>query len=203
MKKKAQNRKVKIKKAKKPNVFEVVEIGHPTLRQRAKLVSKKELQSKSFQKTLDTFLLTLRTLVGVGIAAPQVGISKQFLIVHSKPVRAYPNAPLFGPEIMINPKLISGSKKMEKRMEGCLSIPGIRGPVSRHIAIQISYQDRNGKSQKMELKNFVARIFQHEFDHLNGVMFIDRVDSKDIISHKEYIKVLEKKEKEQKMKKKR
>ena len=88
---------------------------------------------------------------------------------------------------MINPKIMAHSTEIEKGWEGCLSIPGIRGLVPRYQAIEVEYTDRNGKLQKKEFNDFVARIFQHEYDHLDGIVFVDRLDSTfDIVTEQEY-----------------
>lgn len=90
---------------------------------------------------------------------------------------------------MINPRLLAHSTEVVKGWEGCLSIPGIRGLVPRYQAIEVEYTDRDGNLQKQELTDFVARIFQHEHDHLDGVVFLDRLEStQDIITEQEYQK---------------
>jgi peptide deformylase len=90
---------------------------------------------------------------------------------------------------MINPSILAHSTQIAKGWEGCLSIPGIRGLVPRYQAIEVEYTDRDGKLQKLELTDFVARIFQHEYDHLDGIVFLDRLEStQDIITEQEYQK---------------
>ena len=98
------------------------------------------------------------------------------------------------PTPMINPKLISYNKIIKKDWEGCLSIPGIRGLIPRFTEIKVEYTDRKGKKQTASYTDFVARIFQHENDHLNGILFLDRLETiKDLISDKEYQKLMSKK----------
>src|SRR5207244_2527984 len=120
---------------------------------------------------------------------PQVYESLQLFIIASQPTPRYPNAPSMKPLAMINPKIIEHAETMSKEWEGCLSIPGIRGLVLRYDEITISYTTRTGEKKQKNLKGFLARIFQHEFDHINGLVFLDRLETnKDIISEKEYQK---------------
>jgi peptide deformylase len=93
------------------------------------------------------------------------------------------------PTAMINPRIIAHSSEMVKGWEGCLSVPGIRGLVPRYQTIEVEYRDRYGNLQKQELTDFIARIFQHEYDHLEGLVFLDRVENNhDLISEEEYQK---------------
>ena len=92
---------------------------------------------------------------------------------------------------MLNPELLWSSSEVENGWEGCLSIPGIRGHVRRHKRIRVRYLTRDGNIREEELDGFVARIFQHEFDHINGLVFLDRVaDSRELISEKEYQRIV-------------
>ena len=92
---------------------------------------------------------------------------------------------------MLNPKIIAHSTEMVKDWEGCLSIPGIRGLVPRYQSVEVEYTGREGQRQRQELTDFVARIFQHEYDHLDGIVFIDRVESThEMITEQEYLKRL-------------
>ncbi|HEY9643824.1 MAG TPA: peptide deformylase, partial [Coleofasciculaceae cyanobacterium] len=133
-------------------------------------------------------MATLVSSNGVGIAAPQVAAPYQLLIVASRPNPRYPHAPAMQPTVMINPQLLSHSPAVVKDWEGCLSVPGIRGLVPRYQAIEIEYTTADGSLQRQTLTDFVARIFQHEFDHLNGQVFLDRVESvQDLITDQEYL----------------
>ena len=143
------------------------------------------------QRLIDDLIETVRAVNGVGIAAPQVNESYQIFIVASSPNPRYPDAPKMEPIAVINPKIISRSDEMVDGWEGCLSIPGIRGLVSRHKSIAVEYTDRDGHEKTDELSDFIARIFQHEYDHLHGILFLDRLENLgDMISEKEYIKLL-------------
>lgn len=165
----------------------IVQLGDPILRQKATVVE--NINEQRIQKLIDDLMATVAQANGVGIAAPQVAQSCRLFIVASRPNPRYPNAPSMEPTAMINPKIIASSTEIVKGWEGCLSIPGIRGLVPRSQAIEVEYTNRNGKVQKQELTDFVARIFQHECDHLDGIVFLDKLESTlDIITEQEYQK---------------
>lgn len=170
-------------------ILDIIELGHPVLREKARSIE--HIQDDRMQTLIDNLMATVQKANGVGIAAPQVAESYQLMIVASRPNLRYPNAPSMEPTPIINPKILAHSDEMVKGWEGCLSIPGIRGNVPRYQAIEIEFYDRFGKQQKMEMTDFVARIFQHEYDHFNGIVFLDRVESNhDLVTEKEYQKRL-------------
>ena len=173
-------------------ILKVVELGNPILRSKAKTVALSAIKSKNFQNFCDNLIATCEAKSGVGIAAPQVGISKRVFVVWSKPSKRYKTAPKMEPLVVINPELKFLNKKQEKSWEGCLSISGIRGLVSRYKEIEIAYTTRTGEKKKEKYTDFVARIFQHEFDHLNGVVFLDRTNPKDLVTEAEYKKIIKK-----------
>lgn len=171
------------------SILGIAEIGNEVLRLKADNVI--DIQSEQTQKLIDSMIETVMEASGVGLAAPQVFFSKRIFIIDSKPNHRYPNAPEIGTVAIINPKIISYSERKVKDWEGCLSIPGIRGLVPRYEHIDVEYYTRDGKFHTQRFEGFVARIFQHELDHLNGLVFLDRIDSnKDIISEKEYKKLI-------------
>ncbi|KAM3098055.1 peptide deformylase [Phormidesmis sp. 146-12] len=171
----------------------IIELGNPILRQVALPIL--EVRDEKIQALIDDLLVTVKQANGVGIAAPQVAQSCQLMIVASRPNPRYPDAPEMEPTAILNPRILSHSSETIKGWEGCLSVPGIRGWVPRCRAIEIEYCDRNGKLQKMEMTDFVARIFQHEFDHFNGLMFVDRVESpQDLITEEDYQQQIQKSE---------
>jgi peptide deformylase len=140
---------------------------------------------------IDDLIATVVEVNGVGIAAPQVYESYQIFIISSHSNPRYPNAPEIEPTAVINPKIISHSDEIVKDWEGCLSIPGIRGLVPRYKSITAAYTTRDGKREEGEFMDFLARVFQHEYDHINGVVFLDRLESvRDIITEKEYQKLI-------------
>jgi peptide deformylase len=138
-----------------------------------------EINHDSTQILIDSLICTAQQANGVGIAAPQVYQSQRLFILASRPNLRYPQAPLMEPIAIINPCILDRSTEMVKDWEGCLSVEGVRGLVPRHRAIAVAYYDRWGQLQKQEFTDFVARIFQHELDHLNGILFVDRVESPD------------------------
>ncbi len=163
----------------------IIQLGNPILRQKAEFVE--DVYSNGIQKLIDDLLVTVGDANGVGIAAPQVAMSYRIFIVASRPNLRYPNAPLMQPTAMINPQIIDRSDELVKDWEGCLSIPGIRGLVPRYRAIEVEYTDRDGNLVHQQLTDFVARIFQHEYDHMSGLVFLDKVESSlDIATEQEY-----------------
>ncbi|NJN87377.1 MAG: peptide deformylase [Leptolyngbyaceae cyanobacterium SL_7_1] len=172
------------------NAFPIAQLGEPVLRQPATLIE--DSQAPWVQSLIDRLLVTLHQSNGVGIAAPQVAQSHRLFVVASRPNPRYPNAPLMNPTAMLNPRLISHTEDTVRDWEGCLSIPGIRGLVPRYSAIEVEYQTREGELHQQILEGFVARIFQHELDHLNGVVFLDRLESvQDIITDQVYLQRLQ------------
>ncbi|MBD2432769.1 MULTISPECIES: peptide deformylase [Fischerella] len=167
----------------------IIQLGNPILRQKATEVE--DIQDETVQTVIDDLMATVAESNGVGIAAPQIAQSYRVMIVASRPNPRYPHAPHMEPTAMINPRIIAHSSTMIKDWEGCLSIPGIRGLVPRYEAIEVEYTDRNGKIQRQLLTNFVARIFQHEYDHFDGIVFLDRLESNlDIVTDHEYQKLI-------------
>jgi peptide deformylase len=168
--------------------LEVCQLGDPVLRQIAAPVT--NIRSAVIQNLINNLITTLKHQKGVGIAAPQVGQSLQLIIIASYPNDRYPDAPLMDPLPMINPQIIHQSPETIQGWEGCLSVPGIRGQVSRATTVTVSYLDRHGQPQQQEFSGFVARIIQHEYDHLIGKVFLDRVPStNEMMTEAEYRKL--------------
>lgn len=165
---------------------EIAQLGANVLRQQAQAVT--DVQSGDARQIIANMRATLESTEGVGLAAPQISESKRIIIVASRPTSRYPSAPLMEPTVMINPMFTALSDEQEKDWEGCLSIPGIRALVPRYTKIKINYTDEQGSFIEGELEGFVARVFQHEADHLDGKVYLDRVeDNKDIISETAYL----------------
>lgn len=164
---------------------EIVTLPEPILRRKAKPITKFD---KNLQTLIDDMIETMRDAPGVGLAAPQVNIGQQLIVVEyaededeenfdEETVEADP--PPAKPKllyVMINPEIVKASEEKVLGVEGCLSIPGIQGEVERHEAIQVKGLNRYGKPQKLKVDGWMARIFQHEIDHLNGVLFTDRAE---------------------------
>lgn len=163
----------------------VLTLGHPGLRQVARPVV--DVHAPQVQQRIDHLLTTVQAANGVGIAAPQMGWPVQILVVASRPNLRYPQAPLMAPTVLINPRLVAASEDSELGWEGCLSVPGVRGRVPRHRSVEVEYLDRQGQPHRQVWEGFVARIFQHEADHLVGKVFLDRVQSEgDLLSEDDY-----------------
>ena len=129
---------------------------------------------------------------GVGIAAPQIGESQQIVIIACRPTARYPLAPEMKPIVMVNPGFTLLDASQHKDWEGCLSVPGVRALVPRYRAIKVNYQDPQGERQEIVLEDFPARVFQHEFDHLQGLVYLDRVENnRDIVAESEFFKLIE------------
>jgi len=159
--------------------FDIIQLGHPHLRRTSTTVS--DLSSAHFQSFIDSLLQFVVDKKGMGIAAVQVDVDQRVFIMCSRPNSRYPDAPDMAPTIVINPKITWASKEKKKEWEGCLSLPGIRALVPRHHAIKVSYLTRTGETIDAEYTGFIARIFQHELDHLNGMVFLDRMETTDEI----------------------
>ena len=169
-----------------PTLIEIAQLGAKVLRLQAEPIT--DVSSAETQQLIKILQESLATTEGVGIAAPQISISKQVIIIASRPTLRYPQAPLMEPTVMINPSFTALSETKEKGWEGCLSIPGIRALVPRYKKIQVNYLDHLGIAIDMVLEDFVARVFQHEFDHLQGKVYLDRLESnEDIVSESEYL----------------
>ncbi len=153
---------------------DIIHLGHPTLRQKAAPVP--AIESPEIQTLIDRLLETVKTANGVGIAAPQVNVSLQIMVIASRPNPRYPDAPTMEPIALINPEILATSPEMEKGWEGCLSVPEFRGKVPRHQSVTVRYFDRTGSPIETTFTGFIARIFQHEYDHFQGLVFLDRLD---------------------------
>jgi len=144
-------------------------LGDRVLRQPTKRISKID---NTVRQLIEEMLQTMYSENGIGLAAPQVGVHKQLLIVDCDP-----DNPATPPLVLINPEIKSYSKDLCNMEEGCLSIPGVYMDVTRPKAIEVSFKNEAGRPQKMKATELLARVIQHEMDHLNGVLFVDRVNN--------------------------
>jgi peptide deformylase len=155
------------------SILKVARMGHPVLRERARPVDKAAFRDPLFQKLVDDMIDTMHEYSGVGLAAPQVheGLRLFVALLDADP----------GPDseaaVLVNPEIATNGTGIEEGWEGCLSIPEIRGMVPRHTDITVRALDRHGKPLELRLKDFPARVAQHETDHLDGVLFFDRMTS--------------------------
>jgi peptide deformylase len=167
------------------------QFGNPILRLKAKRVPLKMLKTPAFKKLLDQMFFTIQD-IGVGLAAPQIGKSLQLAVIDVHPLPHRPNVERYK-RVIINPKILTYSKKVERGYEGCLSFDGLRAEAVRSTKLQVSYQDETGKKQTEWVDGFLAKVFQHEIDHLNGVLFIDHVhDTHTIMTTEEFNKQVKK-----------
>ncbi|MBD1871433.1 peptide deformylase [Oculatella sp. FACHB-28] len=144
-------------------------LGDRVLRQPAKRINKVDDEVRQLAKEM---LQTMYSEDGIGLAAPQVGVHKQLIVIDCEL-----DNPTTPPLILINPTVKQQSRDVCVVQEGCLSIPGVFLDVTRPEVIEVSYKDENGRPQKLTAKGLLSRVIQHEMDHLNGVMFVDRVDN--------------------------
>jgi peptide deformylase len=151
----------------------IVTLPDPVLKRKARLVTKFD---KNLQTLIDDMIETMREAPGVGLAAPQIGLSERLAVIEYYE-REEDEEKEDAPKkvwVVINPEIVKASEEMVIGVEGCLSIPGLVGEVERHESVQVKALNRHGKPLKIKAKGWLARIFQHEIDHLNGVLFTDR-----------------------------
>jgi peptide deformylase len=167
----------------------IVTLPDPVLRRKARPVT---VFDKGLQALIDDMIDTMRDAPGVGLAAPQVGVSDRLIVVEyadppeeddeaspdpgqnggKPPTEVKPVKPKL--YVMVNPEIVKTSQEVVSGVEGCLSIPGLVGEVDRFAAVHVKGQNRRGQPMKVKAEGWLARIFQHEIDHINGVVFPDR-----------------------------
>ena len=155
-------------------IREIVRLGHPALRTPAEEISGPVSGNLELQTLIDDLLETMTDAEGVGLAAPQVGVGLQ-LFVYGVPAVAVDSEPLIPATVIVNPMVEPEPGEAVYDWEGCLSIPDLRGLVPRHPSVRVRAVDRHGESLDFLVSGFEARVIQHEFDHLNGVLFLDRM----------------------------
>ncbi len=188
-------------KKKSAGAASLVYFGNPVLRKRGALVSKAEMTTPAFKKFVSKMYDVCTEFEGVGVAAPQLGVSKQVFVmyVHKTSLRS-PEKEV--KEVFINPKITAYTDKTVEGWEGCLSLPKVVGSVPRAQEVELAYTTPEGKKVVRRFKDFEARIIQHETDHLNGVLYIDRmVDMKTLITADELKKMLKEQSKKKATKK--
>lgn len=166
---------------------EIKQIGEKILQQKAEIVrdigSKKEL--------IKDMIKIMRDNKGIGIAAPQVGVSERVVVIEIDKNERYPDAAPYPFTVMINPEIEYLTDEVEEGYEGCLSVPGIRGIVPRCKYVRVKYLDESGSIKEDILESFPAKVVQHEIDHLEGIVFIERVkDLKTLITNENYFKYI-------------
>jgi peptide deformylase len=155
------------------SILKVARMGHPVLRERARLLDKKDLRDPLTQKLIDDMIDTMHEYHGVGLAAPQVHEGMRLFVAL---LEEDPDSKTEA-TVIVNPEIMPQGDQKEDGWEGCLSIPDIRGMVPRFTDITLKALDRDGKPIQLRLRDFPARVVQHETDHLDGVLFFDRMQS--------------------------
>jgi peptide deformylase len=160
-------------------VRDIVVIDYPVLRRKAKKIVKITAEHR---KLIEDMIETMREAPGVGLAAPQVAVGERLIVIEWADEPEHEDDPpkkkLY---VVINPEIVRASEEMVRGTEGCLSVPGWVGDVMRHEAVTVRGLNRNGDKIKIEAEGWLARIFQHEIDHLDGVLYIDRLVSQDTL----------------------
>ena len=163
-----------------PYLRKIVHDGHPTLRKVAKKVQPAELDDPLFQQLIDDMFVTMYEAPGIGLAAPQIDVSKRLFTIDLQD-----DDPEHGPFVVINPKFVDTRGEIES-LEGCLSVPGKVGEITRFESVAVTGIDRDGKKIRLEGDGLFARCLQHEIDHLNGVLYIDKAKNvRDAVTEEE------------------
>lgn len=169
------------------SVCEIVTIGHPVLRQRARPLSLDELRSPTVQGLIDDMIETMRGAGGAGIAANQVGEAVRVAVAEVDGTNPrYPYKPPIPLTVIVNPVVEPLGPETVEINEGCLSLPGLRGVVERHVAIRLRYLDREGHEHDQVKRGLTAGTFQHEVDHLDGTLIVDRADPRTLMTWEQF-----------------
>ena len=158
-------------------ILKVARLGHPVLRQVAEPVPPDQIMSPPIQQFIDDMIATMYEYEGAGLAAPQVHVSKQIVIMEVGPSPRRPHAPVIPLTVYINPEITPLTEEMEEDWEGCLSVPGLRGRVPRYTKIRLRAYDRQAHRVDIVAQGFHARVIQHECDHVQGKVYLDRMRS--------------------------
>ena len=159
------------------SVREIVTIGDPVLRERAREVTLEELRTTEIQGLIDDLIDTRRAADGAGLAANQIGVALRVAVAEIDGVNPrYPYKPPIPLTVIVNPEIEPIDEERFRVNEGCLSVPGLRGELDRHVSIRLRYLDRDGVEHEEVRRGLTAGTFQHEVDHLDGVIFVDRAD---------------------------
>jgi peptide deformylase len=164
------------------SLLKVARMGHPVLRTRAREIERAELKQPSMQKLIDDMIDTMHEYHGVGLAGPQVHEGLRIFVAAIAPQEDEPLAPGDEPMVFINPVVTLAGTEIVEDWEGCLSIPDLRGRVPRAREIQVVAMDRHGGRIDVTSHDFPARVIQHETDHLDGVLFLDRMRTFETLS---------------------
>ena len=164
-------------------ILKVARLGHPVLRTPSEAVPKERISSPEIQRLIDDMIETMREYEGVGIAAPQVHVSKQIAAIEVADNRRYPGEEPIPLTVLVNPRIHQASKQQREEWEGCLSVNELRGKVPRAESLEVEAYNRQGKLTRFHAQGFFARVVQHECDHLAGKVFLDRMPNLHTLSH--------------------
>ncbi len=165
------------------SILKVPRLGHPVLRQVAEPVPVDAICSREIQRLIDDMIETMREYSGVGLAAPQVHVSRRVIVLESVANPRYPDKPSVPLAVYVNPELTVLTDETEEDWEGCLSIPDLRGRVPRVRRLRLAAYDRHGDRVDVEASGWHARLLQHECDHLDGTLFVDRMRDFSTLTH--------------------
>ena len=169
-------------------LMDVIKMGNPILRERSVEVSMDDLATVKKQTFIDNLIATMQDENGAGIAAPQVGVLDRIFIIECVDNPRYPDQVEFPLTVAINPVITAIGEEQIDSWEGCLSIPNIRGRLPRYTTVLLEAYDQEGVFYSKELSGFEAIVAQHELDHLDGILFVDRMPSMEYLSfHEEYL----------------
>lgn len=163
-------------------ILKVARLGHPILRQVAAPVPAQDVTRPETQRLIDDMIETMAEYDGVGLAAPQVHVSKQIAVYAVESNPRYPQAPSIPLTVLINPRITPLGEDQQEDWEGCLSVPDLRGKVPRYVRVRVEALDRHGKRLEFTAAGFHARVVQHETDHLLGKVYLDRMRSFESLS---------------------
>jgi peptide deformylase len=166
-------------------IREILSIGHPTLRAPADPIPIEEITSPEIQQLVDDLIETMRHANGAGLAANQIGVTKRVVAIEVNDNPRYPYKPRIPLTVAVNPVLTPLDDEMVTINEGCLSVP-LRGFVERHVNLGVSYHDRHGEQHRITARGLTAGTWQHECDHLDGVLIVDRADPRTLATWGEY-----------------
>jgi len=164
-------------------ILKVARLGHPVLRMQAEPLTEAEIRSPETQRLIDDMVETMREYDGAGLAGNQVHALKQIAVIEVLGNPRYPEAAGIPLTVVINPVVTPLTDEMEEAWEGCLSVPDMRGRVPRFTAVRLEYLDRDGEKVDLVAKDFFARVIQHETDHLNGIVYVDRMRDLSTLSY--------------------
>ncbi len=169
------------------SVRKIVSIGDPVLRERSREVEPAELRTPAVQRLIDDLIDTKRAANGAGLAANQAGEAVRIAIAEVDGTNPrYPYKPPIPLCVMVNPVLEPLDDELVEINEGCLSVPDLRGSLARHVSVRVRYLDRHGNEQEEIKRGLTAGTFQHELDHLDGVLFVDRADPKTLATWEQF-----------------